>query len=104
MRNLERKSYFFHMSLSTYGPIDNNPLCNLASSVWTQTVKIHSKTPVKDINAIKCEANFRLPNLRSNIRNWYSKIMQNIASLVSKKAHLDVQSRQNSPLFSESAK
>ena len=92
------------MSLSTYGPIDNNPLCNLASRVWTQTVKIHSKTPVKDIKAIKFEANFRLPNLRSNNRNWYSKIMQNIASLVSKKAHLDVQSRQNSPLFSESAK
>ena len=30
--------------------------------------------------------------------------MQNIASLVSKKAHFDVQSRQISPLFSESAK
>ena len=61
---------------NTYGPMVKIPLVDFGLKFINAEVITHSKMPLKVVIAIKCEANFRLPSLLSNIlksnfiKNW----------------------------------
>ena len=51
----------------TYGPTVRIPLVTFGLNVTNAEVITHSRIPLKVVIAIKCEANFLLPNRLSNI-------------------------------------